>query len=110
MSKNFSGKGSPLPINCPECNEPLPLTHYFCKSCKELVCFKCGEAHVKNKHSAQRPLLTPMGCNNCGGPIDGQCSKCFAPLCQNWGCRETHENKHYDTRSDEEKKKKPLNG
>lgn len=107
MSENYSGKGSPLPINCLECKEKLSEMFYFCKTCRDMVCMKCREAHVKNKHDTQRPILTPMGCTNCAGPIDGSCSKCHAPLCQNWGCREAHENKHYDTRSDVEKNKKP---
>lgn len=75
-----------------------------CTQCSAPVCKVCWKTH-KDKH---KPSLTAMNCVTCGLPPDGQCAYCPAPLCQNWGCREEHEAKHSDARSDEEKRNNPL--
>lgn len=94
-----------MPPACIECNKPLPEKHYLCKTCQAEFCVECLQTHLKSKHDDNRPLLTPMGCVTCGGQIGGMCgvNRCPAPLCNNWGCREAHEHKHGDNRSDKQK-------
>ncbi len=112
MSKKPLTQILPPPSICVECRGRLPFAYYICKSCGKALCAKCREIHVKNKHGTQYPTLTAMGCIICGGPLDGgtcsyQSPPCMAPLCQNWECREKHEDRHYGSRSDEEKNKNP---
>lgn len=99
MSEKALAQIPPSPSICVECHGPLSWAYYICKSCKQTLCANCREIHVKNYHHAQYPTLTAMGCIICGGPTDGTCSfqspPCPAPLCQNWECREKHEDKHY---------------
>ncbi len=76
-----------------------------------------------NSAITKRPPLTPMGCA-CGGEPDGACSHCPAPVCEQLicrdacrkdpqntcekpcgkTCRDVHEAKHRDPRSESEKR------
>ncbi|KKT24736.1 MAG: hypothetical protein UW11_C0041G0002 [Parcubacteria group bacterium GW2011_GWA2_43_9b] len=107
MSEKTSKQSPPTPSTCVECGGPLSFAYYSCNTCQTAFCAKCRLAHIKKNHNKHYPSLTPMGCVVCGGPLDGQCSYCPAPLCHNWQCREKHEDRHFDTRSDEEKKNNP---
>ncbi len=88
---------------CFECYESLSWAYYLCNLCQEAVCAKCRLVHLENRHKVRHPSLTTMGCINCGQSPEGTCGYCPALLCQDYHCREDHEDKHFDTRSDEEK-------
>ncbi len=96
----------------------LPLKEYKCAACKEqkangqcprcqaMLCRPCWKTH---RVFCKPPLLNAINCVICGNEPDSTCSfhTCRAPLCQNWGCREKHENEHRDARSDEDKERNP---
>ena len=101
MSEEKLAKVLPFPpkvMNCVVCGKQAEGE---CTHCSAPLCRGCVKTHAKNSH---RMSLTESTCVMCGCAPDGQCGYCPAPLCQNWGCREAHELKHSDTRSDEEKK------
>lgn len=108
--ENSNNAGSPTKQPaCIECGELWTWPYYQCKRCttpayQATVCRKCTAKHM-GKHISKKVALTPMNCVGCGKLPTGTCSSqnppCSAPLCDE--CREEHEKKHLDTRSDEEK-------
>jgi len=102
--------------------------HTFCATCKSKrgkQIFICSTACAKT-HLKSHPKLTETGCITCQKPPDGTCAYCPAPVCNGLACedscrnesdgscheycgktcREVHEAKHFDARSDEDKKNK----
>lgn len=108
------GSGNAL-IFCPSCNDKLGKKFWICSK-------PCAEKHISG-HSK----LNELGCATCNKPSTGRCSYCPALVCDGLACenacrgdlagtcrdycgrtcREVHEAKHFDGRSDKDKKKNP---
>lgn len=75
-----------------------------CGRCKALVCKKCWKQHKKSHEQHAVDQMHQDTCITCRENHSSErCAYCPAPLCTSWMCREEHEKKHFNTRSDDEK-------